>query len=773
MFSTRIKETYSAPKIALAISVFLGLTALVTLDPSLFAIRQTEAISTQSYAHVISENGLDNIANHQYVSGGYTHLDELLDPAWTWMADQLPLWLSPNEVTMLGALHAFLLYLVVSYYTTKTLGPTLPSWTIWLAGYCTWAYTTLDTLDGKQARRTGLSSPLGQLVDHGVDALVVMVHCEIISASIGLKHHPSLILQSLFQFGFLVAQWEEYHTHVLPTSSGRWIGTTELNYALILFILWNASLGAQGRTAFWSQSLRGMLSSQKPLPLHQKSSRKARGILVDIQLRYICCYGLAILVGALCLASIQRVYQYYLINGSGDNDALKLLFAAAYQLSGPLLVAFAPVCLLPAEFVFENRKAVSVATGLALALLTIKVIVFSMAKMPIQNSSYVIWEVVPVLVLCLWKRVDYSSRCQKKRRLSDWKKNVHSSPAPRKRLLVLLCLFLGVRLALWTYVAVTQISQRSEQQKPHQEEPQVNIVNAMQAESFFVENCESFAPECEAHEVLSSKWGEAAVHEYGGKESCCKIHGFLRIATLEVFAALESQNVTAWLDGGSTLGIARHNGTQIPWDYDSDIAFLVQGEHDEEPPVLGLPSVPAATLDDFMFSLVAVLNQTTAQRYGSGDENVIHWSVDDIHPNGHDSCIQYHLNMHVRSGGHGGDDATMKAAYVDLFGVQRSSDQPPKLIDGATRESVNYPKCFHKETNEHTYYTLPPVRCRFYDNDDAAWCPRDINGYIKHYFGPSALQSAVSHDGFYGENYVPGGGDLDNQQSADDSSLLA
>jgi phosphatidylglycerophosphate synthase len=28
-------------------------------------------------------------------------------------------------------------------------------------------YQTLDAVDGKQARRTGTSSPLGQLFDHG------------------------------------------------------------------------------------------------------------------------------------------------------------------------------------------------------------------------------------------------------------------------------------------------------------------------------------------------------------------------------------------------------------------------------------------------------------------------------------------------------------------------------------------------------------------------------------------------------------------------------
>lgn len=36
---------------------------------------------------------------------------------------------------------------------------------------CLWLYSTFDNVDGKQARRTGSSSPLGELFDHGCDAL--------------------------------------------------------------------------------------------------------------------------------------------------------------------------------------------------------------------------------------------------------------------------------------------------------------------------------------------------------------------------------------------------------------------------------------------------------------------------------------------------------------------------------------------------------------------------------------------------------------------------
>eukprot|EP00438_Fugacium_kawagutii_P000898 Skav225784 [mRNA] locus=scaffold2147:24333:29292:+ [translate_table: standard] len=46
-----------------------------------------------------------------------------------------------------------------------------PRWLMLLTTFSLFIYQTLDALDGKQARRTGTSSPLGQLFDHGCDCL--------------------------------------------------------------------------------------------------------------------------------------------------------------------------------------------------------------------------------------------------------------------------------------------------------------------------------------------------------------------------------------------------------------------------------------------------------------------------------------------------------------------------------------------------------------------------------------------------------------------------
>jgi ethanolaminephosphotransferase len=40
------------------------------------------------------------------------------------------------------------------------------------------AYQSLDSIDGKQARRTGMAGPLGELFDHGCDAINTTVSAE-------------------------------------------------------------------------------------------------------------------------------------------------------------------------------------------------------------------------------------------------------------------------------------------------------------------------------------------------------------------------------------------------------------------------------------------------------------------------------------------------------------------------------------------------------------------------------------------------------------------
>jgi ethanolaminephosphotransferase len=69
---------------------------------------------------------------------------------------------------------------------TPTLDQDCPPWV-----YASWAiglflYQTFDAVDGSQARRTHQSGPLGELFDHGVDAINTTLEVLLFSATMNL-----------------------------------------------------------------------------------------------------------------------------------------------------------------------------------------------------------------------------------------------------------------------------------------------------------------------------------------------------------------------------------------------------------------------------------------------------------------------------------------------------------------------------------------------------------------------------------------------------------
>jgi ethanolaminephosphotransferase len=131
-------------------------------------------------------------------------------------------------------------------------------------------YQTLDAIDGKQARRTGSSSPLGQLFDHGMYTLYLVqvkfskyhTYCtgcdalcaifNMVSAAASLQLGATLrsyIALSSVAISFYLAQWEEYHTGTMSCGNGYY-GVTEGQLTLIALHFITAWQGND----FWKQS---------------------------------------------------------------------------------------------------------------------------------------------------------------------------------------------------------------------------------------------------------------------------------------------------------------------------------------------------------------------------------------------------------------------------------------------------------------------------------------------------------------------------------------
>ena len=200
----------------------------------------------------LADSGLVHIALHKYKGGAYTPLDNAMNSFWFNCAELLPLWIAPNMVTLIGLMFNVLAYTLVVYHQDGSLRGELPPWVNVACAVCLFLYQTLDAMDGKHARRTGNSSPLGQLFDHGCDAISapLMVLTLISSLQLG-STYQSVTCILAGQIPFFLAQWGESITGTMQHSMGGVFGVTEAQLVVCAIHL----LAAYVPASFWTQDV--------------------------------------------------------------------------------------------------------------------------------------------------------------------------------------------------------------------------------------------------------------------------------------------------------------------------------------------------------------------------------------------------------------------------------------------------------------------------------------------------------------------------------------
>ena len=190
----------------------------------------------------LAEKDLKNLDVYVYHSAEYTLVEKTLNPFWTWFASCFPDTMAPNMITLIG-----LLINITASFTVLFNDPTLegkaPSWMYVLASFALITYLNFDCADGKQARRLHASSPLGQLFDHGCDAInevfILLTLCS--ACGTGLNIHSSLVM--IIQCtAFSLAQVLEYYINVLVVGN-KFFGTTESIILVSLVYLLGGLLG--------------------------------------------------------------------------------------------------------------------------------------------------------------------------------------------------------------------------------------------------------------------------------------------------------------------------------------------------------------------------------------------------------------------------------------------------------------------------------------------------------------------------------------------------
>jgi len=172
----------------------------------------------------------------------------------------IPNYVAPNLITLLGFFLILLSYFEISYYNVSMTNDHVPNWVFLLAAICFFIYQQLDGLDGMQARRTTTSSPLGELFDHGCDAITAGVGVMLICSEINLgATYYSLYLILAVGFLFFMVHWEEDETGIL--AFGYVNAPTEGQLAMELSFLLTFFCGQK----FWMQPLVNLMPSFLPL----------------------------------------------------------------------------------------------------------------------------------------------------------------------------------------------------------------------------------------------------------------------------------------------------------------------------------------------------------------------------------------------------------------------------------------------------------------------------------------------------------------------------
>lgn len=121
---------------------------------------------------VLDPKTLPELHHHKYSGQDDSLLAYyVLQPYWNFVVKFVPSWVAPNLITLVGLLSTFTSLLIASSYSKGSLQVQLEPWMYASTGGTLFMYQTLDAIDGKHARNTGSSSPLGELFDHGCDAL--------------------------------------------------------------------------------------------------------------------------------------------------------------------------------------------------------------------------------------------------------------------------------------------------------------------------------------------------------------------------------------------------------------------------------------------------------------------------------------------------------------------------------------------------------------------------------------------------------------------------
>ncbi|XP_073998003.1 choline/ethanolaminephosphotransferase 1 bbc isoform X9 [Rhodnius prolixus] len=300
---------------------------------------------------ILSPGQLKRLSDHKYSCESLSILDKFLQPWWDWLVSKIPLWLAPNLITIIGLIINILTTLVLVYYSPDAKAEA-PWWAFILCALGLFAYQSLDAIDGKQARRTGTSTPLGELFDHGCDSVSTVFVAISACIAVQLGSYPSWMFFQCFCAItlFYCAHWQAYVSGTLRF--GR-VDVTEAQFTIMGIHLISAFFGPE----IWSIKIPW-------LDFDVKQCQVFIGTLLAIYL-------------------FHRTASVVLTGGIGKNGssvAGTSVLSPVIPLSLVVVPAFI-ICRKSTEHVYENHPVLYIlAFGLVAAKVTNRLVVAHMTR---------------------------------------------------------------------------------------------------------------------------------------------------------------------------------------------------------------------------------------------------------------------------------------------------------------------------------------------------------------------------------------------------------
>eukprot|EP01105_Mastigella_eilhardi_P009318 TRINITY_DN2206_c0_g1_i1.p1 TRINITY_DN2206_c0_g1~~TRINITY_DN2206_c0_g1_i1.p1 ORF type:complete len:347 (-),score=67.54 TRINITY_DN2206_c0_g1_i1:46-1086(-) len=325
-----------------------------------------------------------------------------MTPFWNWAVTLLPTWLAPNVISAMGAACVVVSFLVCALTCQGTHASPGQWWVHVVSALCLFLYQLFDNLDGKQARRTCTSSPLGELFDHGLDAIVMGMSIVPLVCAAPCPQWILLLVVLSTMSSFYTCHWEAYHTSVTnfselcPVVEAQFLTiAVELTSAVVGPQMWNTQVYGPVTAGYllWSIGavcpLLGVLQSVRTVLRQTGWSRFATSLAA------LTPFAVFALLTVLWFASIPelRATSPYLVFAT-----ISLAFAYIQQrllvqhLSKEAMHSFYPILGVYSTLVVYSM--VAVPTGLATSFLSVRAATVATLAWCIAQECFFSWSVI-------------------------------------------------------------------------------------------------------------------------------------------------------------------------------------------------------------------------------------------------------------------------------------------------------------------------------------------------------------------------------------------